>query len=256
MISHHKISFVKAVGTSALREASNADVFIDTVFSETGIPIEVISGEREAELTMKGISFSLIGSCFESRPLFIMDIGGGSTEWIFSQKNSPFIKGSIPVGVVKLARDYNMSDGPLKPDTSRMQKLFIGFLRDIQKTIGHLQEQTHFIGTAGTFTTLASIDLALEKYSRDKIHLHTISIIRLKKIYTKLSTLSLRDRKHVRGLEPERADLIIPGLHFTINAMDFFHFKELTVSDYGLLEGVLIELRDSVKKNISAARKP
>ena len=246
IISQHKIRSIKAVGTSALREASNADAFIDKVFSETGISIEVISGEREAELAMKGIYFSLINSRFESHPLFVMDIGGGSTEWVFSQKNGLFIAGSIPVGVVKLAGEYNISDPPSKSQAKRMQNLFCGFLRDIQKTIGHFQRQTHFIGTAGTFTTLASIDLALEKYSRKKIHLHTIPIRSLKKMYTELSSVSLRERKHVKGLEPERADLIIPGLHFTINAMDFFHFKELTVSDYGLLEGVLIELRNSV----------
>lgn len=256
IISQHKIHFIKAVGTSALREASNADAFIDKVFSETGISIEVISGEQEAELTMKGISFSLINSRFESRPLFVMDIGGGSTEWVFSQENGLFITGSIPVGVIKLAGEYNMSDPPSKSQAKRMQNLFMGFLRDIQKTTGYFQGRAHFIGTAGTFTTLASIDLSLEKYSREKIHLHTIPNRRLKKMYTELSSISLRERKHVRGLEPERADLIIPGLHFTINAMDFFHFKELTVSDYGLLEGVLIELRDSVEKNISAAKKP
>jgi len=256
IISQHKIRFIKAVGTSALREASNADVFIDTVFSETGISIDIISGEQEAELTMKGISFSLINSRFESHPLFVMDIGGGSTEWILLQEKGIFRTGSIPVGVVKLAGEYHISDPPSKSRSKKMQNLFLAFLRDIQKTTGHFQEKTHFIGTAGTFTTLASIDLGLETYSREKIHLHTIPIRRLKKIYTEISSIPLSKRKHIKGLEPERADLIIPGLHFTINAMDFFHFKELTVSDYGLLEGVLIELRDSLEKNISAAQKP
>jgi len=256
IISQHKVRFIKAVGTSALREASNADAFIEKVLTETGICIEVISGEREAELTMKGIYFSLPDSRFESHPLFVMDIGGGSTEWVFSQESGCFKTGSIPVGVVKLAGEYSISGSPSKLQDRRMENLFLGFLRDIQKSLGHFQKKPHFIGTAGTFSTLASIDLALEKYSREKIHLHTIPISRLKKMYADMSCIPLREREQVRGLEPDRADLIIPGLHFTINAMDFFQFHELTVSDYGLLEGVLIELRDSVEKSISAAKKP
>ncbi|MEW6215280.1 MAG: hypothetical protein AB1478_08810, partial [Nitrospirota bacterium] len=99
-----------------------------------------------------------------------------------------------------------------------------------------------FIGTAGTFTTIASIDLKLDTYSRKKIHLYRIPLSRLRDISRRLLALPLKERKKVRGLEPERADLIIPGIQFAIRVMEFFEFNELTISDYGLLEGAILDL--------------
>jgi exopolyphosphatase/guanosine-5'-triphosphate,3'-diphosphate pyrophosphatase len=120
-----------------------------------------------------------------------------------------------------------------------------------------INKETRFIGTAGTFSTLASIDLHLEIYSREKIHFHRIPLNRLLDIRNKLAALPVRERMNVAGLEPGRADLIIPGIQFTINMMKSFAFDELTVSDYGLLEGVLIEaLKERDEKNIPEACKP
>jgi exopolyphosphatase/guanosine-5'-triphosphate,3'-diphosphate pyrophosphatase len=120
-----------------------------------------------------------------------------------------------------------------------------------------INKETRFIGTAGTFSTLASIDLHLESYSREKIHFHRIPLNRLLDIRNKLTALPVRERMNVAGLEPGRADLIIPGIQFTINIMESFAFDELTVSDYGLLEGVLLEtLKERDEKNIPEACKP
>ena len=243
LISSYNVRHVKAVATSALREASNADIFMRRVLTETGISIEVISGEEEAELTLKGI----LSSFPEHEPprcqsLLIIDMGGGSTEWIFYKNNQCIDRGSIPIGVIKLYGKYIKTDPVSKSDLSRLSNEISSYIHILAKqVIRSIDSNTLLIGTAGTFTTLAAIDLELETYEREKIHLHRVSLSGLHKMSHNLLSLTLEARKNVRGLEPERADLIIPGIQFTIKLMEFFHFQELFISDYGLLEGVLLD---------------
>jgi exopolyphosphatase/guanosine-5'-triphosphate,3'-diphosphate pyrophosphatase len=259
IISRHGVKYIKAVATSALREASNSDFFIQKVFAETGILIGVISGKKEAELTLKGILLSIPESSpITHRPLFIVDIGGGSTEWILCRNKHPVDMGSITIGVIKLAGDFIKTDPVSETDITLLNKEILLNLEGLKMRIGnYIDKQTCFIGTAGTFTTIASIDLGLKTYSREKIHLHRLPLSRLKDMGKKLLALPLIERKKVKGLEPERADLIIPGIQFTINTMGFFQFDELTISDYGLLEGVLLEtLNEKNEKNISETSQP
>lgn len=273
IISKHGVKCVRAVATSALREASNSDIFIEKVFADTGISIEVISGEKEAELILEGILLSLPESSHLTRhPLLILDMGGGSTEWILYRKESqgdrtrPQVEmGSIPVGVIKLAGSFIKTDPVSEADIENLNDEIVLYVNDLKARIGnHINSDTRFIGTAGTFSTIASVDLGLETYSREKIHLHSLPLSRLQDMSRRLLSLLLEERKNVRGLEPERADLIIPGLQFTIKVMDFFDFDELTVSDYGLLEGVLFDIFSEVRhggkethgKNIPQTGKP
>lgn len=241
-IAHHGVNYVKAVATSALREASNSYTFIRNVLDQTGITVDVISGEQEAMLILKGIISSLSDSSLISHHSFlIIDIGGGSTEWIFFRENTPVGMGSIPVGVIKLL-GFVKTDPVSDNDINALNNEVISSLVALKKTMGYyIDEQTIFIGTAGTFSTIASIDLKLDTYAREKLHLHRIPLGRLKGMRDILVSLTLRERRKVKGLEPERADLIIPGIQFTINTMEFFGFDELVVSESGLLEGALLE---------------
>lgn len=241
IISAYDISHIKAVGTSALREAKNSEEFRQRVLSETGINIEVISGEEEAELTARGVMFDMP----DTDSSFIIDIGGGSSEWIFCRKSSPVEIGTIPTGVVKLFDKHIKSDPPSKADTISLRREAEIILSRLKTQMGHLiNSSTVFIGTAGTITTLASIDIGLEVYDHEKIHMHNISLEKLYDISGRLISIPLSERKKMIGLEPERADLIIPGILFTINIMELFRFDNILVSDNGLLEGVLIKLSE------------
>ncbi len=243
IISIYGVLHVKAVGTSALREAKNSEEFIKTVFSETGINIEVISGEEEAELTAQGVLFDMP----ETDSSFIIDIGGGSAEWILCRNSSPVEMGTIPTGVVKLFDNHIKSDPPSKDDILSLKKESDTVLSRLKTQMGHLiNSRTVFIGTAGTITTLASIDIGLESYDHEKIHRHNISLEKLYDISGRLMSIFLSERKKMIGLEPGRADLIIPGILFTINIMELFGFTNILVSDNGLLEGTLIKLSERV----------
>lgn len=259
LISRQRVKCVKAVATSALREAYNSDIFIQQVLDDTGIPIQVISGEKEAELTLRGILSSLPASLSNAhRSLLIVDIGGGSTELILCRDRHPVDMMSVPIGVIKLTGNFIKTDPVSEDDVAALDNEIASCLNVPNIRLGqHIEKDTLFIGTAGTFTTIASIDLGLETYSREKIHLHIVSLNRLLDMGKKLLRLPLNERKKVRGLEPERADLIIPGIQFTIKLMDFLKLSELTISDYGLLEGVLFEVLEEMNgKNISETSEP
>jgi len=261
-IAHYGVKYTKAVGTSALREATNADLFIKKAFGETGIKIEVISGEQEAALTLKGILASLPMAGYSiPESALIVDMGGGSTEWISLRKSHAagpqpdLMMGTIPVGVIKLAQKY-VQTGPVSEyDVQQMAGEIGPVLQELHARIGDVPKETCLIGTAGTFTTIASVDLGLERYSRERIHLHTIPFNRLLAIKDRLFSLTLKERETVRGLEPGRADLIIPGIQFTITMMKRFSIDELIVSDHGLLEGALLSARETREKSISETGK-
>lgn len=250
-IIRYKVKRVKAVATSALREASNSNIFLKRASADTGIPIEVISGEKEAELILKGVFSSIPDS--ELRTMnseLIIDIGGGSTEWIFCKGKNLIDMGSVPIGVIKLCKIIK-TDPVSEADIRELNREIISILEGLKIKIGqHIERNTLLIGTAGTFATLASIDLGLETYSRERIHLHRIPLRRLRDISRRLLALPMKERKNIRGLEPQRADLIIPGIQFTINTMEYFNFNELIVSDYGLLEGALLEIEKDIPETI------
>lgn len=241
-ISQHRVTRVEAVGTSALRDAGNSREFLDMVFQETGIEIQIISGTREAELTVKGI---LMGAKERDGVSLIVDIGGGSTEWILHKNHESPLCGSLHAGVVNLFERFIKTDPPSSADIASLNKEIEAHLLPLKRKITEQALSVKdFIGTGGTITTLASMDLQLKEYDPEKVHMHKIPLPRLSLIRDILVSLPLHRRREVRGLEPERADLIIPGILLTIKLMDFGGFPEVFVSDYGLLEGLIKEMND------------
>jgi exopolyphosphatase / guanosine-5'-triphosphate,3'-diphosphate pyrophosphatase len=261
-ITRYGVKCTKAVGTSALREATNADLFIKKAFGETGIMIEVISGEQEAALTLKGILASLPKDGYGIlESALIVDMGGGSTEWISLRKNHAagtqpaLTMGTIPMGVIRLAQKYVQAGPVSEYDVQRMTAEIEPVLQNLRAGIGQIPTETCLIGTAGTFTAIASVDIGIEEYSRERIHLHTIPFDRLLAMRDRLFSLTLKERETVRGLEPGRADLIIPGIQFTISMMKYLAIDELIVSDHGLLEGALLSVRETHEKGFSETGK-
>lgn len=246
LISRYGATHIRAVGTSAIREAENSKEFMDRAFKEAGILIETISGLREAELTLKGV---LLGFKGINRPTLIIDIGGGSTEWVAHGSKSAderLLSGTIPIGAVKLHDRFIKTDPPSQSDISAMNSeieamLEQGILKRVRNDSFRIR---HIIGTGGTITTLASLDLKLAEYDPERVHMHRLPIGKLYRIKNVLVSLPLRERANITGLEPCRADLIIPGIMLTIRLLELFKCDEITVSDYGLLEGILKEISD------------
>lgn len=232
---------VIAVGTSALREAGNSGDFIDRVGRTTGIIIRVISGDEEAELTRTGIMAG--GVTGDDHTVVVFDIGGGSTEWVVC--NDQCRRGSLPLGCVRLAERHIRHDPPIPEEITSVKS-------DIEQTVhesslnmmlnpsGCLQRRTCII-TGGTATTLASIDLELDHYDGNRIHGHRMPFDRIALLSSRLSSLPKQQRASVRGLEADRADVIIPGLLIVETIMSLGGIGEAVVSDYGLLEGLVAD---------------
>ncbi len=249
----HKVQEIFAVGTSALRDARNSDIFLREVTEQTDIDIRIISGEKEAELTLKGVLGNEdSGLSATDRPLFIVDIGGGSTEWIFScypatpkstDCPSKIIMDSIQLGAVRLLEKFIHHDPPLSEEIVQIksaifESLSKSFATHHMNTSSGIPKAKGLIATGGTATTIAAIDLGLETYASEIIHMHRISRPALQAIYFQLN-VPMDQRSKIKGLDPGRADIILPGLLILLGMMDILESDEVTISDYGLLEGLL-----------------
>ena len=242
-INRHKVEKVYAVSTSVARVARNREEFIAKALEQTGIPVRIVSGFEEALLTLKGI-FSAVGCTTHKSLLF--DIGGGSTELILTEDNVPVQIASIGLGVVHLAESLVTTNPPTLEDLLSLRNSIknllhsVEFNRDILNYIIDTS-QCSLIGTAGTVTTLAAIDQQLERYDPQKINNYRLSLNTVEDIYHLLSSTSLDERKAIIGLEEGREAVILPGAAIVLEIMDYFNFDQLTVSDAGLLEGILLD---------------
>jgi len=246
-LKEYKVDKIRAVATSAVRDAANRTGFCNEVRSATGIELEVISGELEGKLTLSGV-ISGLDTLPES--LFVFDVGGGSTEYTLAAGENILFTRSLPLGVVRL------TEGKVGIDAmaAKVEKELHSLSRELQSAsvMNRLSSAT-LIGTAGTATTLAAISLKLSDYDYRKVNNHLLSLDEIKAIFNALLPLSPEERlRQITGLEKGREDLIIAGTILTIKTMELFGFSTLKVSDYGLLEGVLIHLDDFASEPVNA----
>ncbi|MGD0885849.1 MAG: Ppx/GppA phosphatase family protein [Thermodesulfovibrionales bacterium] len=240
-ISRFHPAQVRAVGTSALRNAQNRETFLRMAYRESGIEIEVISGMREAALTAHGVMAGFRAAPGSS---LIIDIGGGSTEWIIQEKSSPdpALCGTVPLGVVNLSERFIKTDPPSRKDITALMDEVSSSLISGRWGMPRPAHLSSLIGTGGTVTTLACLDLKLRAYEHQMVHMHQIPLSRICRLKDMLLSLPLSKRKQIAGLEAGRADLIIPGILLTMRLMEILGFDEILVSDYGLLEGLIKEM--------------
>jgi exopolyphosphatase/guanosine-5'-triphosphate,3'-diphosphate pyrophosphatase len=243
-IQKYSIRHVSAVATGALREALNTSDFLERVNKLTGLDIKVISGEEEANLTAAGMLLEMEWS--ESAVL--IDIGGGSTELIHTLGDRPVKVHSLNLGVVYLAGKYMTSDPPRKENIMKMEEEISRMTGQFHTLFAsNIEHNTRMIGTAGTITTLSAIQQNLRSFEHDMIHNSVLKYEDVKNIFNKISAVSSAERALYIPFEPERLDIIVPGTLILLKLMETFNFDHVTVSDYGLREGILINLYMSLK---------
>lgn len=227
---------VVAIATSAAREAKNQTEFLNRARTEVGLEVQVASGEEEATLTALGVSHAL-GPARGS--MLIMDIGGGSTEFISLEHRRITGRLSLPIGVVKLTEAHLRAD---PPSLNELETAAAFLRKDLRQVPALLDPPPGGIlaGTAGTPTTLAAIDLGLVTYDPGRVTGHPLSRDRIQELLEHLCSLPLAERRQIVGLEPGRADVIVAGALLTREVMMLLRFNELTVSDGGFREGILL----------------
>ena len=240
----HQAAVIAAVGTSALREAKNREAFLDRARREAGLQVRVISGDEEVRLTLLGVRAALQIGCGR---LVLMDIGGGSTEFLLA--DGPEVRATVStgLGVVKLSETYLRSDPPLPTElaavrevvAARMARLCTQEIPEWERTTQGRERR--LLGTAGTVTSLAAIDLRLDPYDPRRVNGHRLTRETVGALFQELAALPLTRRRHIPGLEPARADVIVAGALVCLGAMERLGVPDIVVSDGGLREGVLLD---------------
>ncbi len=251
LLREHKVNKVRAVATSVVREAKNGRDFLDLVKDNAGLDVEVIDGREEASLALKGVL-----SCVElkTRYALVFDIGGGSTEYILSDLANPLYSESLKLGVVHATEAYLRSDPPKDEEIEKVAAHVVErlspFLSNLLKMglrdkLPPQNRDITLVGTAGTITTLAAMDQGLEVYEPSKINNYVLTYDTVKGLFNLIYPLTISERGRLRSLEGGREDLIVAGSVIVLKTMEVFGFDEMTVSDGGLLEGVLIDMVES-----------
>ena len=238
-IEEYGASQVVVIATGALRDAINRQDFIEKTLLETGFQVEVISGIEEAKKTLLGVMAGL--SINHEPEVLVIDIGGGSTELIFARGREPEEIFSLPLGVVYLAEKYLIQD-PINPDEYRALVKKVREELELVRTKIPANEKTFLLATAGTATTLAAIDLGLTTFDPAKIHQHSISQRDIARMLKDLGGMTLAERKAIPAIDRGREDLIIPGSVILLQTMQLFDINQVTVSEWGLREGLILSL--------------
>ncbi len=227
---------IRVVATSAVREASNREEFVHLAQERAGLDVEIISWEEEARLTVEGVFWRLPSS----GKTLIFDIGGGSTEFIFSQDKQVLASTGTYLGVVRLTEQF-ISQHPV--DAGEIENLRNHIREQLDRVHFRLGEPSpeKLIGTAGTVTTLAAMDRNIFPYDPEKIHGLVLPLDNIQRLFEDLKVKSLEQRLEIPSLERGREDLIIAGTTLVLETMAAFQCTHLTVSEYSLREGILLQ---------------
>ena len=239
LMGQNGVSEYSAGATAVVREAGNGKNFLDLVQRETGLAVRLLSGTEEARLSLRGVS-SVITN--KESTMVVFDIGGGSTElvWQGQGESSDIGSFSLSVGVVHLTETFLQGDPPGQEPCLQLRKHVSNVLRELS-----FEQNSHdslWVGTAGTVTTLASMWYELAEYDPETINGTVLEREWLADLCARLAEMKLAERRKLTGLESGREDIILAGGLVTLEMMEVFKFSRFTVSDAGLLEGLLLDL--------------
>ncbi len=215
--------------TSAARDAANGREFMAEVEREAGEPLRIISGEEEAELSFLGASSAVrVPRCG------VIDIGGGSTEIAIGTPAGIETAFSCQMGAVRLYRRLRLDR---KEDMQPVEVAAAEILNDHLRDLPGLELPEVWVGTGGTFTTLAAMILGQPWTDRTHVHGAAITAEEIRSIGETLAGMKVEDRIHLQGLQPSRADIVVHGICILLGVMGRLGMDRITVSEWGNLDG-------------------
>lgn len=235
---------VRAAATSAARDAANRDEFFAAATDALGVTPELLSGTDEATLSFTGATADLDAAL---GPFLVVDIGGGSTEFVAGSLGAsgvPEVAGalSVDLGCVRVTERYLHGDPPLPEELSAALSVVQLHLDDVVREVPGATEARTLVGLAGTVSATASVELGLPIYDRDAIHHFVLTKAAVEDVFRTLATEALADRIHNPGLEAQRADVIVGGLCVLVGVMRHLGFAECLVSEADILDGLAMSL--------------
>jgi exopolyphosphatase/guanosine-5'-triphosphate,3'-diphosphate pyrophosphatase len=234
---------VRVIATSAARDARNAGDLVDAVRESTGLETEILSGEQEAEWVFCGVTSN---SSLAKSAVLILDVGGGSTEFIVGDRGVPEFRSSYSLGTVRLLEQLRLSDPPGLAALAGCRVWLNDFLttqvaESIQPALDACRGTAQLVGTGGTATILARIETKMPGFDRDIIESVQIPLARIQSHLQEQWQMTLAERQKIVGMPPNRGDVILTGMAIYEAIMTRFGLGTLGVSTRGLRFWALLD---------------
>jgi exopolyphosphatase/guanosine-5'-triphosphate,3'-diphosphate pyrophosphatase len=239
-LAQYQVSKVIATGTSAIRNAKNGQELLNEIYSRFGFEVQQIDGNREAELIYKGVGFSF---SLPQNPIWVMDIGGGSVEFILGQQEKVIWKKSYEIGAARLIDTFKLSDPVTQEEFQLIEASLEQSLQEVWE-----QQQLHqakwFAGSAGSFDTLREVltlDLG-ETITNISEHAHEVSLEQLQ-LYKNCILRSTKESRHMlKGVPSFRSDMIVAASILMCFVIERLGSTRIIASHYALKEGILANI--------------
>ncbi|MFG2098270.1 exopolyphosphatase [Streptomyces sp. NPDC048612] len=248
---------VRFVATSASRDAENRDDFVRGVVDILGVEPEVITGDQEAEFSFNGATKELTGRADHERPFLVVDIGGGSTEFVLgsahpspttalpgdaARRTSYRAARSVDVGCVRMTERHlvhggEISDPPTEGQIAAIKADVSAALDRAEETVP-LREAATLVGLAGSVTTVAAIALGLDQYDSEAIHHSRIPLATVREVTGRLLSSTHAERAAIPVMHPGRVDVIAAGALVLLSIMERSGAQEVVVSEHDILDGI------------------
>ncbi|MEV6950786.1 Ppx/GppA phosphatase family protein [Streptomyces sp. NPDC051183] len=232
---------VRFVATSASRDAENRDEFVRGVLDILGVEPEVISGEQEAEFSFTGATMELTGTDHLEKPFLVVDIGGGSTEFVVGEEHVRAAR-SVDVGCVRMTERHLVVDGVVTDPPTEAQiaaiRADIEAALDLAEQTVPLSQARTLVGLAGSVTTVAAIALGLPEYESAAIHHSRIPYEKVREISERMLTATHAERAAIPVMHPGRVDVIGAGALVLLAIMERTGASEVVVSEHDILDGI------------------
>ena len=227
---------IRVIATSAARDAMNPRDLTDAIEKASGLKTEIITGAREADWAFRGVATD---ASLAKTPLLLLDVGGGSTEFILGHGKGKSFAHSFPLGTVRLMEKFPHSDPPTRAEFTNCRDWLKDFLHhevrpQLEPALKNIALESWLVGTGGTTSILARLEKKLDRFDREKIEQTVLTLEQVKAHRKNLWKLPLAERKEVAGLPKLRADVILTGVLIYEAVMEEFGFKELRISTRGL----------------------
>ncbi|MFH9014953.1 exopolyphosphatase [Streptomyces sp. NPDC017943] len=241
IIEEHGAQRLRFVATSASRDAENRDEFVRGVLDILGVEPEVITGDQEAEFSFTGATKELAGTDHLPTPYLVVDIGGGSTEFVVGDDRVRAAR-SVDIGCVRMTERHLVRDGvvsdPPSPEQVAAMRADIEAALDLAEETVPLREARTLVGLAGSVTTVSAIAQELPEYDSEAIHHSRVSLARVREITEWLLRSTHAERAAVPSMHPGRVDVIGAGALVLLSIMERIGAQEVVVSEHDILDGI------------------
>jgi exopolyphosphatase/guanosine-5'-triphosphate,3'-diphosphate pyrophosphatase len=244
VMAAHQVEVYRAVGTQALRQAANRQVFLDRVREALGLAVEVLSPEEEARLSLAGVLSALDPEVLAAPAVLVFDVGGGSSEFALVRPGREPVFASLPLGVLTLSQARPLGDPPIPEKLAALHRDIAAKLEEFygESLKPHLAAAPRLVGTAGAVTTLAAMQVKLRPYDPHKINNLMLTRAQVAALTEQMAQLPEAARARLVGMEPAKAGVMVAGALIVLAILEVCRQDSLVVIDAGLLEGVLLDM--------------